>query len=378
MTTATGGADQPLPETMRAFRQTQYGTEPAEILTETRLPLPSTDVAKGAPDRILVRVAASALNPLDTHLGSGYAKAVMAVKFPMTIGSDFAGTVVKVPAGVKTDLKPGDRVCGCLDVNPRVADGVGTFAEYVAPQTHAVVRIPDSMSFDEAAGVGVVAYTVWQSFVGQLGIAPPPPGATQSPMAAGKKLLILGGSTATGLVTTQIARAWGFADITVTSTQEALCKQYGATRVINYRDKTKGHEWWNVLAGENFDAMYNTAEGRIAWDKCGSVLRDNGRYNTLIIDYPEKPFTYFTAFRLMTSVLWRKTISWFGSPAFSLAIDTKPGLGIAECVDLVGKGTLRFPVDPRGPFPATMDGAQSMWKIQRASNARGKLVMRWV
>uniref|UniRef100_A0A7S1QSV7 Enoyl reductase (ER) domain-containing protein n=2 Tax=Neobodo designis TaxID=312471 RepID=A0A7S1QSV7_NEODS len=376
-----------LPETMRAFRLNAYGTNPAEVITEERIPLPSVTepslLVKGKPTQILVRVAASALNPLDTKLGSGMAKAVQKCIFPLTPGSDFAGTVVSVPAGVDTDLRVGDRVCGSLDTIPRVAKhGHGTFSEFVAPQAAHVVRLPDSLSFAEGAGIGVVACTVWQSFVGQLGITPPPEGHKVSPAAAGKKILILGGSSTCGIFTTQLARAWGFSDVTVTSTQEALCKSYGATRVVNYRETAPEKQWWNVLKGENFDVLYNAAEGRLGWDKCGNgVLKGcyaGGRYNTLVIDYPEKTFTWGMVGWTVGSVLWRKGISWLGYPAYNLSLDTKiGGPGIAECTALASNGTLRIPVDARGPFPATLDAMHRMWTIQHTNAARGKLVMAW-
>ena len=63
---------------------------------------------------VLVRIAATSVNPIDLMRRSGMAKGFAPIKFPGIIGVDAAGTIVEVGAGVK-DFSPGDRVLAMAD-----------------------------------------------------------------------------------------------------------------------------------------------------------------------------------------------------------------------------------------------------------------------
>src|SRR5271154_7135263 len=63
------------------------------------------------PDEVLVKVAATSINPIDWKIRSGAAKDRMPIEFPATLGRDVAGTVVKAGANVRNP-QPGQKVMG--------------------------------------------------------------------------------------------------------------------------------------------------------------------------------------------------------------------------------------------------------------------------
>jgi len=121
-------------------------------------------------------------------------------------------------------------------------------AEYIVAPASTLRRVPTGVSASAAAGVGVAAATAYQAMNG-LAISP------------GTKLLILGGSSAIGLFATAMAKDKGCSRITVTSTNDALCRSFGATEVINY----KTTDWLAALKGQDFDCVLDTVEGVKGW-----------------------------------------------------------------------------------------------------------------
>ena len=91
---------------MRAMVLTSYG-ETADFV-ETDLPAPA--VGEG---QVLVRIAASSVNTVDTMIRQMVKDLPFAPDFPAVLGMDFAGTVAEVGAGV-VGYSVGDEVCGCL------------------------------------------------------------------------------------------------------------------------------------------------------------------------------------------------------------------------------------------------------------------------
>ena len=89
---------------MKAIVITQYGGP--EVMEYKDYPDPSP-----GPDEVLVRVAATSINPFDMKRRTGEAKAFAPINFPGVIGVDLAGTVISCGQKV-TAFSPGDRVFG--------------------------------------------------------------------------------------------------------------------------------------------------------------------------------------------------------------------------------------------------------------------------
>ena len=103
---------------MRASVMPEYG--PPAVLTIAAVPRPAVEAAQ-----LLVRVAATAVNPADCKQRSGNLRRVLSHRFPCVLGQDFAG-VVEAVGSLCTRFAPGDRVYGTTP------PGRGCAAEFVA------------------------------------------------------------------------------------------------------------------------------------------------------------------------------------------------------------------------------------------------------
>jgi NADPH:quinone reductase-like Zn-dependent oxidoreductase len=107
---------------------------------------------------------------------------------------DFAGTLIAVGADVPKDrnLTPGDAIFGSVTVRPHLA-GAGALAEYVVVAASSVVRKPEGMALQEAAGLGVCGSTALMLY-------------DRAGLKAGDSVLINGASGGIGTMVTQLAR----------------------------------------------------------------------------------------------------------------------------------------------------------------------------
>src|SRR6266571_763783 len=127
------------------------------------------------PGEVLVAVKAAALNFFDTLIIAG--KYQVKPPFPFSPASEFAGVVESVGAGV-SDVKPGDRVLGY--------GGFGAARERIAISAQRVVKIPDGLDFDRAAGISVIYGTTLHAL------------KDRAKLKAGETLAVLGASGGTG------------------------------------------------------------------------------------------------------------------------------------------------------------------------------------
>ncbi|MEU8262587.1 NADP-dependent oxidoreductase [Micromonospora sp. NPDC048999] len=163
---------------MKAVQFADYGGP--EVLRPVEVPEPHA-----GPGQIRVAVRAAGVNPMDWKVRSGAMRQMMPLTLPAIPGSDVAGVVDEVGAGV-TGVEVGDEVFGFA-----TADG---YAEYAVLE-HFVAK-PPTMSWEEAAGVPVVAETAVRS-LDLLGVR------------EGHVLLVNGASGGVGLTAAQLARARG-------------------------------------------------------------------------------------------------------------------------------------------------------------------------
>jgi NADPH:quinone reductase-like Zn-dependent oxidoreductase len=214
-------------QTMKAMVYRCYGSPDVVKLEEIAKPTL-------ADDRMLIRVRAASVNPLDWHYmrGKPYIlrpSAGLGAPKDIRLGVDFAGTVEAVGKDV-TQFKPGDDVFGGAD---------GAFAQYVTVRAKGSVTLkPSNMTYAQAAAVPIAAITALQALRDQGKIQP------------GQKVLINGASGGVGTFAVQIAKTLG-ADVTaVCSTRNlALVQSLGANQVIDYtrEDFTRGSERYDVI-----------------------------------------------------------------------------------------------------------------------------------
>lgn len=135
------------PSSIRAI--TISSPKKAEVTT---VPLP-----KLRDDYILVRTTAVGLNPTDWKSIDGLAGSNVA---GCRVGCDYAGIVEKVGSAVTKPFQKGDRICGVAHgVNQGVNED-GAFAEYIVVKGDIAIKIPENLSDEQAAGLGIGITTV--------------------------------------------------------------------------------------------------------------------------------------------------------------------------------------------------------------------------
>lgn len=148
------------------------------------------------PNVILCKVAAVALNPVDSKI-SDYSTVNDAI-----VGFDFAGEVVRVGQHVKR-FEVGDRVFGISHGQNPMDKSTGACSEYALATDDMCSKIPVTMSFEQASTFGVATVTAGCSISSYLGLPLP-----DSPVPAVKSCFVLvsGGATATGVLATQFIK----------------------------------------------------------------------------------------------------------------------------------------------------------------------------
>ncbi len=189
-------------------------TGPVDVIQVGELPRPTP--GKG---QVLVNVGATALNPIDLYLRSGFVS--MPMTFPYVIGCDLAGTVVEVGPDT-TQFKLGDRVWGS---NQGLVGRQGSTAEFIAVNEEWLYPTPSNFSDAEAASIALTGITA------HLGLF------RFGKLAAGESLYIPGGSGGVGSLVIQMAKNVGARVATSAGSPErvALCKSLGADLALNYK-----------------------------------------------------------------------------------------------------------------------------------------------
>ncbi len=204
----------------------------------------SVERPKPATGEVLVRIAASGVNPLDTKIRAGVA-AHARHPLPGILGIDLAGTVEAVGAGV-TSFRAGDEVYG---MTGGVGGVQGSLAEYAAVDAALLARKPSNLSMREAAALPLIFITAWEGLVDRARVQ------------AGQNVLIHGGAGGVGHVAVQLARSVG-AKVFATGSAKSLAyiEQLGAT-AIDY-DKTSVEQYVAEHTGaRGFDLVYDNVGG---------------------------------------------------------------------------------------------------------------------
>lgn len=203
---------------------------------------------------VLVKVKYASANPKDVLLRKGKLKAYLSISFPLTLGQDCSGVVVQVGKKVK-EFKKGDHVYGMTNRHNN-----GTLSEYVKFMPNEICRMPENLSFAEAASVPLTAQTALQALKDIAKIKP------------GQKVCINGASGGVGIFAVQIAKILG-AQVTAVSSakNKEFCFDLGADKHADYNSFS--FEKWNA----HFDVFFDVF-GNQNWRKVKHLLPNKGWY----------------------------------------------------------------------------------------------------
>jgi NADPH:quinone reductase len=146
--------------------------------------------------QVLIRVRAAGLNRADLYMLEGSYNPNSKTSAVFTAGLELAGEIAALGDGVSS-VRVGDRVCGA---------GLGAFADYALLDARHVILVPPSLSWTDAAALPVGIATEHDALI------------TQGGFTAGQSVLVIGGTTAIGLIAVQMAKALGASVVAATTT----------------------------------------------------------------------------------------------------------------------------------------------------------------
>jgi NADPH2:quinone reductase len=218
---------------MKALLCTRYGGPDDLELSDLPDPVPAAGEA-------VVRVKAASLNFFDTLIIAGKYQYKPAP--PFSPASEFSGTVESLGAGV-TSFKAGDRVIGYMTY--------GAARELVAISADRLVKIPDRLDFDRAAGVCITYGTTLHALKDRAALQP------------GETLAVLGASGGVGLAAVELGKIMGARVIACASSDDKLtfAKKHGADDAINYASEDLKEALRRVTDGKGADVIYDPVGG---------------------------------------------------------------------------------------------------------------------
>jgi NADPH:quinone reductase len=224
-------------------------------------PFYAAEVPTPAPasKRVLVKICASGINPLDTKIRAGAAGHARQ-PLPAVLGLDMAGVVVAVGSGV-TAWRKGDEVFGTVG---GVAGLQGTLAEFIVADATLLAPKPKALTMREAAALPLVTITAWEGLV------------DRTEVHQGQTVLVHAGSGGVGYAAVQIALSRGAKVFTtVSDSKRSIVAALGAI-TIDKNAKTSDYVAEHT-GGEGFDVVYDTVGGAVLDASFEAVKRYTGR-----------------------------------------------------------------------------------------------------
>lgn len=191
--------------------------------------------------QVLVKVAATGINPLDLKIRAGQA-AHAKQPFPAVLGIDMAGEVVATGSDISQFVK-GDKVYG---MTGGVAGQQGSLAQYQLVDADLLAKAPSNISSRQAAAMPLVVITAWEGLIHRARVA------------AGHKVLVQGGAGGVGHVAVQLAKAFGAEVYATASAKDAdYIRSLGAV-FIDYQHTAVEQYLAEHTDNKGFDIVYNT------------------------------------------------------------------------------------------------------------------------
>jgi NADPH2:quinone reductase len=292
---------------------------PPEVIRAGELATPTP-----GPGEVLVRVAAAAVNPIDTYIRSGVV--AMTLPKPFIPGCDLAGTVEAVGAGVRR-FHVGDRVWGS---NQGLLGRQGTFAEFAAVGEQWLYPTPANVADEQAAAVALVGIT---AHLGLFGCAK---------VQAGETVFVNGGTGGVGSMVIQMAKAAGARVVTTVGSAEkaALAAELGADAVVNYKTDDVAARVKEAAGGKGIQVWYET-QPPTDLDRTVDLMAPRGRVIVMAgraarPAFPNGPF-------------YVKGLSLHGFAMFNATPDEQRVCGM-DVAQWLGQGKIKAVIGARFPL----------------------------
>jgi NADPH2:quinone reductase len=292
-------------------------------------------------DDVLVQVEAVGVNFVEIYQRTG----LYPVTLPFAPGTEGAGTVVAVGAGVTT-VHPGDRVAS--------ESLRGSYAELAVAPASRVVPLPDGM--DAATGAAAMIQALTAHYLT----------TSTFPLAAGDWCLVHAAAGGTGLLLCQMARIRGARVIGTVSTETkaALAHEAGAEVVVRYTEQDVVAEVRRVTGG-GVRVAYDSV-GRTTWEASVDALGPRG----MLVLFGQSsgavpPIDPLVLMRKGSLFLTRPTVSHYVSKPEELQARAK------EIFQWIGDGRLRLRIDRRFPLGEAAEAHRAL----EGRGTSGKLLL---
>jgi NADPH:quinone reductase-like Zn-dependent oxidoreductase len=242
---------------MKAVVLTKFGGHDSFELQDVQVP----EVGAG---ELLVRVVATAINPLDYQIRRGDYPQYVAL--PAIIGHDVSGVVEQVGLGV-TDFEVGDAVF----YTPKIfGPKGGSYAEFNVVSQELVTHKPANLTHEEAAATTLVGGTAWEALV------------TRARLTAAESILVHGGAGGVGSIAIQLAKAMGATVYTTCRGSDSdFVRELGADHAIDFTSQDYVEEVNRLTGGKGVNVVFDTIGGQTLSDS-PKVLADAGRVVTIV------------------------------------------------------------------------------------------------
>jgi len=309
---------------MKAIVIEEYGGK--EQLKEKEIERPA--ISK---DQVLLEVHATSINQIDWKLREGYLKERLPFEFPIILGWDAAGIIAEVGEAVR-DFKVGERVFARPATTRQ-----GTYAEFVPVEENLLARMPENMTFEEAAAIPLAGLTAWQALVDVAKIK------------EGDRVLVHAGAGGVGNFAIQIAKSFGaYVATTASKENEEFVKLLGADLVIDY----KTEQFEDVVS--DYDIVLDALGGDVL-EKSYQVLKKGGHLVS-IAGMPSE-----------------EDAATYGVEASSYWLEPQ-GEQLQQLAELYEKGQLKPVIGE--VFELSEQGLQDAHALSETHHAKGKIVIR--
>ncbi|KAG8895884.1 hypothetical protein FRB99_000293 [Tulasnella sp. 403] len=353
-TTATASSPITIPTAQKAWVVVRRGSPSQSLVLADDIPVLS-DLGAG---EILVKIHAAGLNPLGYKLTKYLPTLPFLPGRPYVAEYDFSGTVVK---GNGSCFNDGDAVYGIL--RPfAFKRGQGALCQYISVPAEDVVRKPETISFNEAAGLSLSGITAYAALFDVAKLEP------------GQSVFVNGGSTAIGSLAIQIAKSTGCHVVaTASATKITLVKSLGADEVIDYTQHLPHEYFLDNPPTPRFHVIYDSISDKPElFLNCEKYLAPSGTYVGLGAPIPYLSELPSLVWKYM-QVLFRPT--WLGGVKrewrYYIVGSTGWGRVLAAFNNMVTEGKVRPLVDSVYTFEDALKGYDRIM----SERAVGKIII---
>jgi len=311
-----------------------------------RLQLEDVDPGQAPDGMVRIEVKAASINFFDALIVAGQYQ--NKPDLPFVPGSEVSGAVATAPPG--SGFKPGDRVVALLD---NVGLTRGGYAEVADAHPQSLIKMPDAMSFEDAAAFTVIYQTGWFGLHRRAALQP------------GETLLVHAGAGGVGSAAIQLGKAAGAVVIATAGSDEKVevCRNLGADHAINYQTGDFVEEVKRITGGRGADVIFDPVGGDV-YDRSTKCIAFEGR--VVVVGFtsgriPQAPLNHVLV----------KNYSVVGLH-WGLYLRRAPELipaAMRSLLDLYEAGKIRPHISARFPFesaPAALDlvaGRKSTGKV---------------